>query len=168
MQSPVDGDDLTGAHEQQVADDDVAHRDLGDPTLNAPPGGAGCALDQEAQLSLRSRRGPGLQKLPAGEHHRDHGASERLVDGDGASQCEHRDDVDAQLAPADRAGGPPDREGQTQDAPGHPQIACRCLRRQQRRHPSGEQQQGGSEEEQGFLAFTQAGHGVIVRLSAAA
>jgi hypothetical protein len=154
----VDRDDLARAHEQEVADDDVVHGDLDDPVLESAPCRTGGPLDQKAQLTACPRGSSGLEELPAGEHHGDHGARERLVDHDGAGQGEDRDDVDAQLATPDRADGPEDREAQSENVARDPQDAGWRICAHQPRHASGDQQHRGYGEQESFLACTQTGH----------
>ena len=158
----INRDDLPGAHQQQVTDDDLVNRDLHDPTLADPSSRARGPLDQQAQLTPGPLGGPGLQKLAAGQHHRDHGACERFVDHDGAGQGQDRDDVDAELAAPDRLDGPQDGEDQAQPGAQQPQDA-RGGRGGQPRQASGEQQHRRHPKEHGFLACAQTGHHSIVR-----
>ena len=135
---PVHRDDPSRAHQQPVTGDDVVHRDLDDAALDAAPGRARGPLDQQAQLAPRPRGRPGLQQSPAGEHHRDHGAGERLADREGAGQGEHRDDVDARLVAPDRAGCPGHREDKAQHGAGDPQDPRGRLGSQQPRRAARE------------------------------
>ena len=140
---PVHRDDLPCAHEEAVTEDDLVDRDLDDPTFDPEPGSAGCTLDQKAQLATCARGRARFQDLPAGEHHGDHGAGERLVDREGAGQCQHRDHVDARLAAPDRGDCPEQRERKSQKGARDPKDVGGCLGGKEPRRPARRKEQGG-------------------------
>ena len=128
-------------------------------TVRAAAGGPRGPLDQQAQLPPRPGCRPGLQQLPAGQHHRDHRPGERLVHHQGAGQGEDRDDIDAELTAAGWSHHPADREDQAQDCPCDPQHARRHVRIQQPRHATGNQQHHGHREQCPLLVLTPPTHG---------
>ena len=161
-QPPVHRDDPSRAHQQPVTGDDVVDRDLHDAALDTAPGRARGPLGQQAQLAPRPRGRPRLQELPAGEHHRDHSAGERLADHQRAGQREHRDDVNARLVAPDRAGYPGHRKDKAQHGPGDPQDPRGRPGSQQPRHAARQQQHAGHGEQRHLLALTQPGHALIL------
>ena len=101
----------------------------------------------QAQLAPRPRGRPRLQELPAGEHHRDHSAGERLADRQGTGQREHRNDVNARLVAPDRAGYPGHRKTRPSISAGDRQRPRGRPGSQQPRHAARQQQHAGHGEQ---------------------
>ncbi len=72
----INGDDLSGAHEQRVAYLDVIDGDVVDGLTDAAVGDAGRAINKLFEVAFGTGDGEVRQQVAAGAHHGDDGASE--------------------------------------------------------------------------------------------
>ena len=120
-QTAVHRDDLGGADHEPVAPHDLVDRYGHQGVAVLPARRPGRPGDKKAELPVSPRGGPGLEQRASGEHHRDHGSSERLVDQQGTDQGEQSDDVDTRLPKPHRGDGRHQRQPQAEQRADRPQ-----------------------------------------------
>ncbi len=118
LEDAVDGDHLALHDQQPVASEDLPDGDRRQLAPLVAVRGAWRPLDQGLQLPGGPPGGVRLQRAPARQHQRDHGARQVLAQQHRARHRQQGDHVDAQLTPAQprqegsEQGDDPERGGQ--------------------------------------------------------
>ncbi len=86
-------------HQEPIARAHVLDRALDQALVLVAGHGSRRAVEESRQLPVRTTIRVGLERLTRGEHQRDHGAREVLLQGERAAHREQGDHVDAGLSP---------------------------------------------------------------------
>ncbi len=102
LDHPVDRHDLAGTHEHVIADLHVLDGNLLNGGAATHESNARRSLDERGQFARGPPVGRFLERVPTGEHQRDHRSGQVLAEGEGSGHRHEGDGVDAYVPAQER------------------------------------------------------------------
>ena len=134
LHTTVDGEHLTGPHQQQIPRGDHIGGNLAEAVAIEPLHRPGGSPDERTEVTLSTRCGTRLDRPTAGEHQGDDRSGEHLADGERAKECREGDDIGAEATLTGGRDHRPDRRNYPEQRRGEP----RRVRRRFGSHPPGD------------------------------
>ena len=158
LDEPVDGNHLTGLHEQQVTADDVVERGRGELAVGVSVHRTRRAFEQGVELTAGASGGARFEGATARQHHGDHRAREVLADDERADEGENRERVDAEAPVPRRVDHPPRGRDHTDKRVGRPHTARGGMELRQIQHAAERQQDDRHDQQPRLEAAVSACH----------